>query len=116
LEVDVGAARYDVEVPGGGTVEFTVDVVGGPLSMAGYAGTMMIRELREDAAPLVTLDPANITVNDVTRQVTVRIPSSETAVWTWERGVYDVYITGPGNDAWRVVEGRITNSFAVTRS
>jgi hypothetical protein len=112
----VGAARYDLDVPVGGTVEFTVDVVGGPVDFAGYTGSMQIRELRSDTDPLVTIDSSNITVNGPTRQVTVRIPSSITSGWTWERGVYDVYITGPGNDAWRVAEGRVVNSFAVTRS
>lgn len=112
----MGAAQYDLEVPGGGTVEFTVDVLGGPADITGYTGSMEIRELRADILPLATLDPSNFTVNQATRQVTVRIPSSVTETWDWERGVYDVYITGSGNDAWRIAEGRVTNSFAVTRS
>jgi hypothetical protein len=112
----MSAASYSFEVPAGGTVEFTVDVVGGPADLTGYVGSMMIRELRGDPVPLVTVDPSNITINPGTRQVTVRIPSSVTAAFDWERGVYDVYITGPGNDAWRIAEGRVTNSFSVTRS
>jgi hypothetical protein len=110
----VGAALYTFEVQG--TVEFTVDVVGGPVDLTGYVGSMMIRELRVDPVPLVTVDPSNITVNSGTRQVTVRIPSSVSETFDWERGVYDVYVTGPGGDAWRIVEGRVTNSQAVTRS
>lgn len=112
----MGAAQYDLEVPGGGTVEFTVDLVGGPADITGYTGSMQIRELRSDAVPLATIDLSNFTVNQATRQVTVRIPSSITSGWTWERGVYDLYITGPSTDAWRVAEGRVTNSIAVTRS
>ena len=111
----MAAAAYTFEVPTGGTVEFTVDVVGGPADLTGYVGSMQIRELRADPVALLTLDPSNITVNPGTRQVTVRIPSAVTATFDWERGVYDVYITGPTQDAWRIVEGRVTNSLAVTR-
>lgn len=112
----MAAAQYDFEIPNGGTVDFVVDVVGGPTDLTGYTGEMQIRELRADILPLATIDPSNITVNGTTRQVRVRIPSSQTAGFDWERGVYDVKITGPGSDAWRIVEGRVTNSQAVTRS
>lgn len=112
----MGAAQYDFEIPQGGTVDFVVDVVGGPTDLTGYTGKMQIRELRSDILPLATVDPSGITVNATTRQVRVRIPSSDTDGYDWERGVYDVYIVGPGADEWRVVEGRVTNSFAVTRS
>lgn len=112
----MGAAQYDFEIPQGGTVDFVVDLVGGPTDLTGYTGKMMIRELRNDILPLATVNPSGITVNATTRQVRVRIPSSDTAGYDWERGVYDMYIVGPGADEWRVAEGRVTNSFAVTRS
>ena len=112
----MAAAQYDFEIPRGGTVDFVVDVVGGPADLTGYTGSMMIRELRADNVPLATVPPDGITVNGTTRQVRVRIPSSETVGYEWQRGVYDVYITGPSTDAWRIVEGRVTNSQAVTRS
>lgn len=112
----MATAYHDFEIPGSGTVEFVVDVVGGPDDLVGYTGSMQIREQREDDVPLATVDPSGITVDSFNRQVTVRIPSSATAGYSWRRGVYDVYITGPTNDAWRLVEGRVTNSLAVTRS
>jgi hypothetical protein len=110
------AAYRDFEIPAFGTVEFVVDVVEGPVNLTGYVGSMMIRELRDDPAPLATVAPENITVDATNRQVTVRIPSSVTAGYVWERGVYDVYITGPTGDAWRLVEGRVVNTIPVTRS
>ena len=111
----MAVAQRDFEIPAGGTVEFVVDVLGGPADLTGYTGAMQIRELRNDILPLATVDPAGITVNPGTRQVTVRIPSESTAAFTWERGVYDLVITGPSNDSWRLVEGRVTNSLPVTR-
>lgn len=104
----------DLEIPGGSTVEFVVDVIGGPSTLVGYTGRLHIKELRTDLITLAEIEGSAITVNPVTRQVTVRIPSSETATWLWERGVYDLLITGPTGDGWRLVEGRVTNSLPVT--
>lgn len=109
------AAQRDIEIPAGDTLEFVVDVQGGPASLVGYTGSMHIRALRTDVDPLAVVPPSSITVNAATRQVTVRIPSSETETYTWRRGVYDLRITGASGDAWRLVEGRVTNSQAVTR-
>jgi hypothetical protein len=109
------AAQRDLEIPARSTVEFVVDVLGGPASLVGYTGAMQIRELRTDADPIAELSPSNFTVNAVTRQVTVRIPGADTAAYDFRRGVYDVYITGPGGDSWRLVEGRVTVSQSVTR-
>lgn len=109
------AAQRDLEIPAGSTVEFVVDVLGGPTSMTGYVGSMQIRQLRTDPLPVAELAPGNITVNPTTRQVTVRIPGGDTALYDFRRGVYDLYITGPGGDPWRLVEGRVTVSQSVTR-
>lgn len=111
----MAVATRDFEIPAGSTVEFVVDVVGGPASLTGYTGAMMIRALRTDAVPLATVPANAITVNATTRQVTVRIPGQETANYAWIRGVYDLVITGPGGDTWRLVEGRVTCSQPVTR-
>lgn len=110
----MAVAQRDFEIPAGGTVEFIVDVIGGPADLTGYTGAMQIRELRSDIVALADIGPADITVDVPNRQVTVRIPSDVTSTFLWERGVYDVKITGP-DGAWRLVEGRVTNSLPVTR-
>lgn len=107
-------ALRDFEIPGGSTLLFVVDVVGGPLILTGYTGAMSIKELRGDVDLLADLDPSWIVVNPGTRQVTVTIPSEETATYAWRRGVYDLLITGPDGDDWRLVEGRVTCSQPVT--
>ena len=111
----MAVAQRNFEIPAGGTVEFVVDVVGGPTTLTGYVGHMQIRELRTDPDTLADIGSDHITVNPSTRQVTVRIPSSETSGYVWKRGVYDLLITGPSNDSWRLVEGRVINSLPVTR-
>src|SRR4051812_15101138 len=112
----MAAAVKDFVVPIGQTLQFVVDVTGGPTDLTGYVGSMMIRELRPDPVPLVTVDPSNIVVNNLSRQVKVTIPGSATATYTFRRGVYDLVITGSGGDAWRLVEGRITTKQSVTRA
>lgn len=111
----MGVAYRDLDIVAGSTTEFVVDVEGGPASLTGYVGSMKIRALRADSAPLATVPAEAITVNASTRQVTVRIPGSVTAGYTWTRGVYDLVITGPTGDPWCLVEGRVTTSLMVTR-
>jgi len=105
----------DFTIPAGGTLQFVVDVIDGPADLTGYVGSMQIRELRTSEEVLAEVPPGAIVVNPGARQVTVTIPSSETSLYTWRRGVYDLLLTGPGSDSWRLVEGRVINSLAVTR-
>lgn len=109
------ATDQDLEIPTGQVLDFVVDVIGGPADLTGYTGSMMIRELRDDVAPLATVSPGAIVVNPNTRQVSVRIPSNETGTYLFRRGVYDLIITGPSGDEWRLIEGRVVTSLAVTR-
>lgn len=111
----MGAAQLDLLIPGGGTLEFVIDVIGGPAALDGYVGSMHIREVREAETPLAIVPPEGIVVNAGTRQVKVTIPSSETETYEWRRGVYDVRITGPAEDDWILAEGRATLKLAVTR-
>lgn len=108
-------AQYDLEIPAGGTVEFVVSVLGGPETLEGYAGRMYFRALRSDEQPLATVPADSIEVFPDTRQVRVRIPSSETATYGWIRGLYDLVLYGPDDDVWVIVEGRVTNYRIISR-
>ncbi len=109
------ATAQDLEIPTGQVLDFVVDVLGGPADLTGYVASMKIRQLRTDITPLASVSPGAFTVNPGTRQVSVRIPSSETGTYAFRRGVYDLIITGPSGDEWRLIEGRVTTSLAVTR-
>jgi hypothetical protein len=111
----MAAAKEDITIPAGQIFEMVVDVQSGPADLTGYVGSMMIRGLRTDLTPLATISSGSFTVNPSTRQVTVRIPGAETELFEFRRGVYDLLITGPGGDEWRLVEGRVLTSLAVTR-
>lgn len=107
-------AYRDIHIPAGSTFQFTVDLLGGPTDLTGYTAAMTIRELRADILPLAEISPSSFIVNPGTRQLTVRIPSDETATFDWERGVYDLLLIGPLGDDWRIAEGRATCSQPVT--
>jgi hypothetical protein len=95
---------------------FVVNVIGGPDSIEGYVGSMQVRPEKESVELLAEVDPADITVNHLTRQVTVEIPSEETLLYDWDGlAVYDLYIEGPAGDRWRLVEGNVRISKTVTR-
>jgi hypothetical protein len=108
-------AYRDLRIPAGSTFAFVVDIVGGPADLTGYTAAMTFRELRSDVLPLAEVSPGSFSINVVDRQLSVRIPSDETATYAWERGVYDLLLKGstPGTD-YRVAEGRVTCSAPVT--
>lgn len=108
------AAQYDLEITAGGTTQFVVSVVGGPVDLAGYTGSMQIRSQREDPTPLAEVPAESIIINAATRQVQVRIPGSLTSAFDWRRGVYDLRIDGP-EGTWFLVEGRVSSQLAITR-
>jgi hypothetical protein len=107
--------KFDLVIPQASQYRFVINVVGGPASLVGYTGKMQIRESPESEEVLADLGPSEITVNDVTKQVVVTIPSTLSATYTWNLGVYDLYIVGGGGDEWRLVEGNVRLSLTVTR-
>jgi hypothetical protein len=111
------ATNKDLQIPRGQTIEFIVDVLGGPVSIEGYTGSMMIRELRHDAEPVTVVPAECFSCNAATRQVTAKIPGEVTTTIDLGEhgGVYDLLITGPLGDGWRLLEGRVYSSLAVTR-
>ncbi len=105
----------DITIPVGQTFEMVVDILGGPVSLVGYTGAMMVRELRFDEDPVAVVGESSFSIDALNRQLTVRIASEETEAFAFRRGVYDIIIIGPTGDQWRLVEGRVVTSLAVTR-
>lgn len=109
----MGAAQLPLEIEQGSDCVFSVSVLGGPGTLTGYVGAMQIREMKDSTEVLYEVDPANITFDAGNRIVTVRLPAADTATFDWDRGVYDVLITGI--DSWRICEGKVTIDHWVTR-
>jgi hypothetical protein len=110
----MSAAQLPLDIEQGSELVFNVSVIGGPGTLTGYVGAMQIRSMKSDPTTLYEVDPDNITFDTGNRIVTVRIPATDTATFSWDRGVYDVLISGI-SDAWRICEGRVTIDHSVTR-
>lgn len=110
----MGAAQLPLEIEQGSECVFTVLVTGGPGTLTGYTGAMQIREMKTSTEVLYEVAEGNITFDAGNRIVTVRIPGSDTAEFDWDRGVYDVLITGL-SAPWRICEGKVTVDHWVTR-
>ena len=112
----MGAARLNIEIEQGADFQMAVLVVGGPVSLTGYTGAMQIRQMKSSTEVLYEVSPDDITVDDPSRTVTVKIPYRDTAGFLWNNAAYDVYIiSGDESDAYRVAEGKVTMDYSVTR-
>lgn len=108
------AAQLPLEIEQGADCVFSVQLSGGPADLNGYTGAMQIRPMKNDPVALYTLDPSHIAFDAGNRLVTVRLPAADTASFDWDRGVYDVLISGSDGD-WRIAEGKVTIDHWVTR-
>ncbi len=88
----------------------------GPLKdLTGCAAHMQIRD-RIGGTVLVDLtDTAGITLGGVAGTIDIVITAAQTRAITGKKGVYDLYVTFPGDDERRVLEGAVTNDLSVTQ-
>lgn len=89
---------------------------GDPKNLTGYMGELMIREDITDPIPKVSLKSSNggITISGGT--IFIRIEASETELFTFDTGVYDLKLTAPDGTVTRLVEGKVKVSPNVTRN
>lgn len=112
----MAATTFELEIDAGGTTEFVVDVVGGPIALDGYTGRMQIRSIAGDDVVLTEVSPGDITVNPLTRQVTVKIPGDETSGYGFRRGVYELLIVHASNVPWSLAKGHVLVYSAITEA
>lgn len=109
------ATLADIVVEQGSTFEFVVDLLDedevARTDLAGYTGSMQIRERADSATPLAT---ATVTVDSGNAQVTATIDATTTAAYDWTAGVYDLEITS-GSRTERIAQGKARLSREVTR-
>jgi len=112
----MGATKLDLRIEQGSDFSFVVTVVGGPVSLTGYTGSMQIRSSKGSSLVLCDVDSSWITIDSGIRQVTVSLPWTVTVGFDWDGGLYDLVITsGDEVDAYRLVEGKVSIDHAVTR-
>lgn len=123
------ALKYDLDIDKGATYKKSLTWFdpppepnpanlkhGSPKNLTGYIGELMIREDISDLLPKVSLKSVNggITISGGT--IFIRIEASETELFIFDAGVYDLKLTAPDGTVTRLVEGKVRISPDVTRN
>lgn len=112
----MSAAKLSLNIEQGADYEATVTILMPdgvtPFNLTGYTATGQIRAEADSATTLGTLTPTIPTGTDGV--IVVSIPASDTANYTFRRGVYDIKITKAGATN-RILQGDVLVSLAVTR-
>lgn len=125
-EIIMSAQVYHIELDG--ESDYTVTFVyndastGLPVNLTGYKAEMQVRQnydgYGDPSTNLVyTTDTGGgIVLGGTAGTVTVTIPNSATAQYTWTEGVYDLFLISSGNIRTKLVGGFFTIIQNVTRS
>ena len=118
------AAVKEVEliVPQGTTYTYVVtfvdpDNAGAPVDLSGYSARMQARAKVADTATLysTTSSGGHLTLGATAGTVTLVIPASVTAAWTFKRAVFDLEVESPSGAVYRLVKGVLSVDPEVTR-
>lgn len=84
-----------------------------PVDLTGYTATLQIRPF--PLATTILYDASsNITLGGPTGIITINIPASVTAGFTWWSGVYDLLLTSLAGTVTRFTQGNVTVSPGVS--
>jgi len=110
-------ARTAITIPQGTSWGIAWPILddGEPADLTGWTVLAQVRETAESAEVLHEWGTlrANATVSG--GQVTLYVQPTDSATWTWRRGVYDVELTAPDGTVYRISEGPVYVSPEVTR-
>jgi hypothetical protein len=91
----------------------TVGASSGPVDLTGYTAALQIRAYPLSSTILYDATP-NIVLGTTDGTITLTIPASSTAIFTWWQGVYDLILTDSSGVATRLLEGSVTVKPGVT--
>ena len=109
---DVNSLDFTAYTSGGSLVYYT------PLSIASCTARLMIRSTAEATGdPLVSLtSSAGITLDDTEHTITITISATDTAAYTFTRGVYDLELVVTATSVvTKLLSGNVIVSEEVTR-
>lgn len=84
-----------------------------PVDLTGYTANMQIRPFAQSTNVLYDAS-ADITLGGPLGTITLEIPASATAGFTWWTGVYDLLLTDPSGFVTRLLSGTVTVCPGVT--
>lgn len=88
-----------------------------PFNLTGYTAKLMARATLTSPTALLNMTTENgdITLDGPAGKITLALTPEETAKLRWDTAVYDMTLTSPSGDVYRLIEGQIIVSKAVTR-
>jgi hypothetical protein len=84
-----------------------------PVNLTGYTANLQIRQFPLSPTILIDLTPY-LVLGGVAGTITLTIPASITAGFTWWQAFYDLILTDPSGNVTRLLEGTVTVSPGVT--
>lgn len=114
------AASFDLTIEQGATFRQLFrwqDKLKNPFDLTGFTAKLMMRQSVASPLTLMVLTTENggITLGGQTGSITIFIDPSVTSRLRWELAVYDMELYAPNGDVYRLVEGQVIVSPAVTR-
>lgn len=89
---------------------------GSPVDLTGFTAKMQIRESIDSETVLYEAEfHSEIVIDSKAGDLFIKIPAAKTALWDWQRGVYDLEIVSQTGEVTRILEGRIKVLPEVTR-
>jgi hypothetical protein len=91
----------------------TVGATSGPADLTGYSANLQIRPFALSTTVLFDAS-ADIVLGGVSGTITLTIPATSTAAFTWWNGVYDLLLTSAAGVVTRLLQGSVTVTPGVT--
>lgn len=111
--------RYNITVYQGTTFQLSpvwkVDNL--PVNLTGYTADMQVRKFVDSTSVLVELSTANgrIVINGAIGQINLTLTASQTAALTpADSYIYDLNLTSPGGDVYKILQGSFILNASVT--
>lgn len=116
----MAAAYYDILIEQGATFQRTFvwkDSNEDPVDITGYTARMQIRRKKSSttAEHEATTENGGITLGDTAGTVAITIAATDTADFSFSKGVYDLELVDPQGVVTRLVEGGVEVNQEVTR-
>ena len=91
----------------------TVGAKSGPVDLAGYTANLQIRPFALSTTILFDAS-SDIVLGGTAGTITLTIPATSTALFTWWNGVYDLILTSSSGVVTRLLQGSVTVTPGVT--